>query len=256
MLKVGNVQETANVSVQENVQNCQQVVEKQQLSKGFLFLNRKLNPEYEGSLKTVPLRSCLLLNKGAVSKEWIIKTIPKWRVDLLQTDYSRETGEILGQSVYTTDDLTSANNRKIKAVNAFCERFKAAYKAHKVSMFFYTLTIANQAKTTIRDAMKAYTKRLKRRGIKLHGYIWVLEISDGLHVHYHALVVTDRIDCRGKELPEYLKLDDLWGANTQVQFVRKNIQYYLSKYFVKNKNRILHKRQYGVKIADKKRPLK
>lgn len=219
----------------------------------FYFLKRHVNKEYESGVKRVPLRSCLLHNNGAVfSHEWHVKTKPKWVTDLLQTDYDRNTGELLAQSVYRTDDLTSGNNRKIKAVNRFCEHFKDQYRKRKVSLFFYTFTLANQASTSIRDCFKAFKKRLKRRGINLRGYIWILEISDNLHVHYHALVATDRINFKGQSLPEFLKMDDVWGARCQVEAVRYSVRGYLSKYFVKNKSRILGKRQYGIMGVPKK----
>lgn len=220
----------------------------QTVSKGFWYLNRLPNPEYESGLKVVPLRSCLLHHNGAANSVWLVKTRPKWFTDLLQTNFDRNTGEILAQSVYRTDCLTAGNNRKIKAVNRFCERFRELYKRRQVSLFFYTFTIANQAKLTIRDCFKAFQKRLKRRSIKLHGYVWILEISDNLHVHYHALVATDRINCKGNKLPDYLKLNDVWGANCQVQFIRKSVRYYLANYFTKNKNRIVGKRQFGLKL--------
>jgi hypothetical protein len=255
MVKIDKLEIPANSNFREStVQDIIKpnlIIDNQLLRKGFLFLSRSANSEYEDGIRRVPLRSCLLHNNGAVF-EWFIKTKPKWLTNLLQTDFDANTGEILSQSVYSTDDLTAGNNRKIKAVNKFCERFKPLYSERKVSMLFYTLTLANQAKTNIRDCLKAFRKRLIRKGIKIHGYVWVLEISDTLHVHYHAMVVIDRINIKGQQMPEFLKLDDLWGANTQVQFVQKNIQAYLAKYFVKNKNRIIGKRQYGVMVADKK----
>ena len=126
--------------------------------------------------------------------------------------------------------------------------FSEAYKMRKVSLLFYTFTVANQAKITIRECMDAFHKRLKRRNIKLHGYVWILEVSDNLHVHYHALIAIDRINCRGKKLPEYLKLNNVWGAICQVEFIKKSVRYYLATYFTKNKNRISGKRQYGLKL--------
>lgn len=227
-------------------QNTLLHTDNQSVSKGFFFLSRSINPEYDKGLKSVPLRSCLLHHNGAVFREWIVKTKAKWQTDLLQTDFDRNTGEILGQSVYRTDDLTSGNNRKIKAVNRFCDHFKEPYRKRQVSLFFITLTAANQSKLTVRDCFKAFKKRLKRRGIKLHGYVWILEISDNLHVHYHALVATDRINFKGQSLPDFLKLNDLWGARCQIECVRKSVRYYLATYFTKNKSRILGKRQYGI----------
>lgn len=255
MGKLRTVPETANVHPVRTDESQGEFTtlspDSQQFSKAFLFLKRHPNPEYESGLKPVPLRSCLLHHNGAVSDTWLIKTQPKWFTDLLRNDIDRNTGEITAQSVYRTDCLTQGNNRKIKAVNRFCEAFKALYAARKVSMWFYTFTAANQARVNIRDCFKAFKKRLKRRGIALRGYVWILEISDNLHVHYHALVVTDRINCKGGSLPDFMKLDDVWGARCQVQFVSKGkgVRYYLAHYFTKNKNRIVGRRQYGVSIS-------
>lgn len=227
----------------------------QSLKSYFTFLSRKINPDYESGLKEVPLRSCLLHNKSAgkvgesqQNFSWIIKTQPKWYTDLQKTDFDVNTGEILGYSVYRTDCLTSGNNRKIKAVNRFVNHFKPLYKSRGVSLLFYTLTIANQAKVSVSDCLSAFKKRLKRRRINLQGYLWVLEVSENLHIHYHVLIAIDRINARGSKLPNYLKLDDIWGARCQVEFVKKSVRGYLSKYFVKAKNRVIGKRQFGVKI--------
>lgn len=258
MYKVTTAIDIANTSVLEE-NPTKEVSDKdtplptdiQTVSKGFWFLSRFPNPEYDSGLKVVPLRSCLLHNNDDRNSAWILKTKPKWFTNLLQTDFERNTGEILGQSVYRTDDLTSGNNRKIKAVNRFVEHFKEPYRKRKVSMFFMTFTLANQANVSIRQCMDAFQKRIKRAGNKLHGYIWVLEVSDNLHVHYHALVATDRINCKGGSLPDYFKMQDVWGARTQVEFIRKNVRYYLANYFTKNKNRIVGKRQYGMKLPKK-----
>lgn len=247
-MKVATAKVSANTCIEIQCKDNPLKTDNQTVSKGFWFLNRLPNPEYDTGLKPVPLRACLLHHNGAANSQWIVKTKPKWYTDLLQTNFDRNTGEILAQSVYRTDCLTQGNNRKIKAVNRFCEHFKQPYAKRQVSLFFYTFTIANQAKLTIRDCFKAFQKRLKRRNINLHGYVWILEISDNLHVHYHALVATDRINCKGGKLPDYLKLNDLWGAACDVQFIRKSVRYYLATYFTKNKNRIVGKRQFGLKL--------
>jgi hypothetical protein len=219
----------------------------QDIVKSFWHLRTYRNPDFEDGLKIVPLRSCLLHN-NVDAKNWVIKTLPKWNVDLLESHLDRDTGEIVSQGVYTTNDLKSGNYRKIRAVNRFCDAYQELYKRRKVSIFFYTLTIANQAKTNIRTLFDSFKARLKRNGIKLNGYVWVLEISEDLHVHYHALVCVDRINLKGKSIPEFLKINDLWGARTQIEFARKHVRSYLSKYFVKKSSRILGKRTYGISI--------
>jgi hypothetical protein len=247
----------------------------QNIKSAFTFLKRTRNPLYEEGLQLVPLRSCLLLNKSPVLNgksdslkayasaaaaaaaagpdlpspvAWLVKTRPKWYTDLLRSRFEPNTGEITAQSVYRTDCLTQGNNRKIKAVNAFTKHFNPLYQRKKVTLLFYTFTVANQANVNISDCVKHFKKRLHRRGIKLHGFVWVLEVSDSLHVHYHALFAIDRINFKGSRLPAYLKLDKIWGARCQVEAVRSSVRSYLSKYFVKAKNRIVGKRQFGKSI--------
>ena len=62
------------------------------------------------------------------------------------------------------------------------------------------------------------------------------------------MVAIDRINCKGKTLPGFLKLDDAWGARCEVTFIKKSVRYYLATYFTKNKSRIVGKRQYGLKM--------
>lgn len=221
-----------------------QVAGIQKVVKSFRHLRTYRNPEYESGLQIVPLRSCLLHN-NVNRNSWVIKTKPKWNTDLLESHLDKETGEIIPAGVYSTNDLKSGNNRKIKALNRFCDVFQPLYKRGKVSILFYTFTLANQSETDIRGVLNTFKQRLKREGINMRGYVWVLEISDKLHVHYHALVCTDRINVRGSNMPQYLKLDKVWGCRTQVQFAQKHIRNYLSKYFTKNASKIIDKRSYG-----------
>lgn len=235
----------ANVIQREVISKT--ISQKNVISKAFWYLRRFKNPDYESGLKDVPLRSSLLHN-NVNTNSWQIKTKPKWFTDLLQSELDTESGEILGQSIYTTNDLVSGNNRKIKALNKFCDVFQPMYKLRKCSIFFYTFTLANQSRTDIRGALNTFKTRLKRKGINLRGYVWVLEISDKLHVHYHALICTDRINIKGKLMPDYLKMNDVWGCRTQVAFAESHVRNYLAKYFTKNSSRILGKRSYGLCI--------
>lgn len=224
------------------------ITENDNITKAFWFLRNYRNTDYENGLTSAPLRSCLLHNNSHTFS-WIIKSKPKWFTDLLQTTLDKNTGEIIDTSVYQTNDLTSGNYRKIKAVNKFCDVYEPLYRKHEISVMFYTLTLANETDATIPKLMNAFKMRLKRNGIKLRGYVWVLEISDKLHIHYHLLVATDRIKIKGKKMPEFLKINDLWKCRTQVKFAQKHVRGYLAKYFVKCSSRILHKRSYGLTIS-------
>jgi hypothetical protein len=228
----------------------------QTITKAFWHLRTYRNCDYELGLKIVPLRSCLLHNnvnrilpQNQLLNHWVIKTKPKWKTDLLESHLDKESGELTDAGIYSTDDLTSGNYRKIKALNRFCDIFQPLYKKNKCSIFFLTLTLANQSTTDIRGFLNSYKTRLKRNGIKLMGSIWVLEISQNLHVHYHLLIATNRISIKGKSIPNFLKGNDLWGCRTQIEFAKKHIRNYLSKYFTKNQFRILQKRTYGVSIS-------
>ena len=218
----------------------------------FEFKGRSPNPEYLDGLKYVPFRSCLLHNnddKNAAPKLWQVRTKPKYFTHLTKTPYSTITGEIGDESDYTTNDLKAGNNRKIKAVNRFTDMFKDSYRRRKVSVLFYTFTIANEVSIDIRRTMDVLKKRMARNGHNFLGYLWVLEISDTLHIHYHAIVVTSRMNFRGMALPDFLKMDSVWGARTEVEFVKKGLKYYLAKYFYKNQVRITGKRLFSQSIT-------
>lgn len=213
--------------------------------KNYTFLGRKLNDQYADSVKILPLRTCLLHNK---SDKILVETEPKWITDLLlhKVDIN---GEILGTEVYQTNTFKSAIGRKIKALDRFVNHFRPLYRARKVSMLFYTLTIANQSGSDIKDICNILKKRCKRNGLRFRGYFWISEISENLHWHYHLCLVTDRFNVKGEAFPDYLKVDDIWEAGTQVEFVKKDIKHYMAKYMSKHNYRILSRRSYGKSIV-------
>jgi len=224
------------------------------LTKAYSHLRTYPNEQYSAGLKTVPLCSCLLYNNVNTKNpqnEWVIKTQPKWNIDLLETTLDHSTGELIQTGIYTTNDLKSGNNRKIKALNRFCDKFQPLYDKRKITIWFITLTLANQSKTDIRGLLNSYKTRLQRNGINIAGSIWILEISPDLHIHYHLLLSTNRINIKGTVIPEYLKPNDLWGCRTQIDFAQKHIRGYLGKYFVKNNSRIIGKRTYGIVLKEK-----
>jgi hypothetical protein len=250
-MKLVTILNSTKPIVQVSVNDTLQLADNQLVNKNYQYLRRKPNPEYLNGLINCPLRTCLIHNNSD-RNFWQIKTKAKWETDLLETSYNRENGEVLGQAVYTTDDLKSGNNRKIKAVDRFTDFFNPLYKFHKVSLLFFTLTIANQSRITIAQTIDILKKRCKRNNVNLKGYLWIIEVSpEGLHVHYHLVLATDRVNLKGGIIPDYFKLDNVWGARTQVGFVKKNVKYYLSKYFKKNNYRILGKRSYGISIPKK-----
>jgi hypothetical protein len=225
-------------------------IECQSVANHFSHLRTYRNTNYENGLLKLPLRTCL---KGNNAPVFLVKTEPKWYTDLLHTKVDSDTGEIIGTDVYSTCDLKKSNRRKIKAVDKFCDHFQPLYRKKKVSLMFATLTIANESETNIRDLINNFKKRLKRKKINLYGYLWISEVSPDLHWHYHLIFSIDRLNIKGGFLPDYLKLDNLWGSRCQMEFVKKDVRFYLSQYFKKNNYRIEGKRSYGMTISKKQK---
>jgi hypothetical protein len=92
---------------------------------------------------------------------------------------------------------------------------------------------------------KIVIQYFKRLGIEVRGHIWTAEVSNQLHWHYHMCVSTDRVKLEGGKFPELLKFDNIWGQYTDIDFVKKNIKHYMSKYFAKCDYRVIGSRSYG-----------
>lgn len=239
------------VSTGTKVQDQAQGSDNQSVKKTYTFLKRCRNEAFEDGLTVLPLRSCLIHHKSAVfrSSQLYVKTAPKWYTDLFCEGYDVQTGELVHQEVYRTDDFKQSNGRKIKCLDRFCNHFQPLYARKQVSILFYTLTIANQAKMDIKGIVDVFKKRFKRRDVKVYGYIWTAEVSEGLHFHYHIAVAVDRLNLRGSKLPAWMILENAWGARTQVEFVKRNIRHYMAKYFAKHQYRIVGIRSYGSSIS-------
>ncbi|NDF99355.1 MAG: hypothetical protein EB101_10640 [Chitinophagia bacterium] len=87
--------------------------------------------------------------------------------------------------------------------------------------------------------------RFKRREVTFYGYVWTAEVSEKLMFHYHICVAVNRLELKGKKLPDWLKLDDVWGRRTGVEFVKRNVRHYMAKYFAKHNARVVGMRSYG-----------
>ncbi len=132
------------------------------------------------------------------------------------------------------DDFKSAKNRKIKTVRKFCDYYEPLYRRRKISLLFHTFTRMDFSKQDMRTMVKCAKARYKAINRPIRGYLWALELADnegmetGYHIHYHLVIAIDRL--RVTELPEELKFQDIWGQRTQVEFIKKSIRAYLSKY--------------------------
>lgn len=211
-----------------------------------------LNPNYRGGIiEKDSLRSCLIHNKSDAKIE--IETSPKWYTTLNCSDLQidEETGEVihLTNELYQTDSHKASNYRKTQKMRTFCDYFEPLYRERKVSMLFYTLTRADEALTDIKGITNTLKHRASRQGTQL-SYFWTKEVSFEKdktgHIHYHLAVAIPRIRVKGGKLPEWLKLDNVWGRRTQVAFVKKSIRGYMMKYFSKHSARTIGSRMYGI----------
>jgi hypothetical protein len=97
------------------------------------------------------------------------------------------------------------------------------------------------------DDLKEAYLAIKR---PIRGYLWALELEpnekmkSGYHIHYHLIVAIDRI--RVEKIPEKLKLQNVWGQFTQVEFIKKSVRGYLMKYLSTPGPRSLDHRMYGI----------
>jgi hypothetical protein len=163
----------------------------------------------------------------------------------MKNTHDINTGEIMASEIIETNDTKARLNRRFKALKAFTNHFDPLYRQKKVTALFMTFTIANENGVKLRTVIDQFKKRCKRNGYPCLGYFWVLEISENLHVHYHAVFYTDRQNITGKKMPEWWKLDELWGARTNVVIVRRSVTGYLSKYLSKGYEKIEGSRMYG-----------
>lgn len=216
--------------------------------KNYTHKRTTLNPEYLKNVicKPVPFESCLIHNKSDGKVR--IETSPKWYTKLNYNEIDTETGEVLNK-LYDTDSHKANNNRKIKRLNQFCDHYEPLYRSKKVSLLFYTLTAADKAKIGIIGLIDILKQRAKRQGIPL-SFFWTMEVGFSNdktgHIHYHLAVAIPRLNIKGKALPDWLKLDNVWGQRTEVEFVRKNVRGYMAKYFSKNSARVVGSRMYGM----------
>jgi hypothetical protein len=164
-----------------------------------------------------------------------------------QFNVNTSTGEI-EEIIKETDSLIRQRGKIINTLKAFDRIYKPLYYRKKVSCFFGTLTDVPAAKITIRMFMANLKKALKRSGINFLSYVWVNEVkykpdAKGkelpIHIHYHFVLATERIEVTGEGLPTCLSasyLTDMYGRRASVKFIKggEACLRYCSKYISKN----------------------
>ena len=164
-----------------------------------------------------------------------------------QFNINTSTGEIEA-IIKESDTLIKQRGKIINTLKAFDRIYKPLYYRKKVSCFFGTLTDLPAAKITIRMFIGNLKKALKRSGINLLSYVWVNEVkykpnAKGkelpIHVHYHFVLATERIEVTGGNLPICLSasyLTEMYGRFAAVTFIKGGdaCLRYCSKYISKN----------------------
>ena len=164
-----------------------------------------------------------------------------------QFNINTNTGEIEA-IIKESDTLIKQRGKIINTLKAFDRIYKPLYYRKKVSCFFGTLTDLPAAKITIRMFMANLKKALKRSGINLLSYTWINEVkykpnAKGkelpIHVHYHFVLATERIEVTGEGLPICLSssyLTEMYGRRASVTFIKGGdaCLRYCSKYISKN----------------------
>ena len=204
--------------------------------------------------KRVHFESCLINHKSEKTKTpknqrvqreiLIVERETKYLTTLDRVVIDVNTGEI-NKFNYSTDSFKQSNHRKIRALDRFCGFYQPLYRKHKVSLFFVTLTAYDKAQCDIKQFLDAVKFRLKYNNRNVLGYIWTLEVSENNHAHYHMCFATERVNIVGGCIPDVFKFESLWGARTEIEFVKKNVRHYLSKYFAKHNYRLFEHRSYG-----------
>lgn len=224
------------------------------ITKRYSYKCRVKNPDFEKGIKFLPVgeafESCLIHAKS--SKNPVVegyglrvKTAPKWKTYLVQENIDFQTGELISDGLYETNDIKQSNGKKIKKLDSFCAFYQPLYKSKNVTLWFLTFTRANQSRLQWKVMVQIVNDYFKRSGIPVRGYLWTAEVSESLHFHYHLCIATNRADMRGKHLPELLKFQDLWGQRTEVDFVKKNVRHYMAKYFAKCNARVMNTKSFG-----------
>lgn len=204
---------------------------------GFSFIKRTKNENYSQAI-VQPLRPCLLHHNSEIYSSVRIALQPKYFTTLKRFEVDTDTGEI-SASYYLTDDFKGKKGRIFKKIGAFADLWQPEYTKKKVSIFFLTFTMANGANMRFSDMIDNVKYRYKSIGFKLKAYFWVSEVSENNQWHYHLCVVTDRMNIRGKKMPDELKFEGLWGKITGITFVEKSIKSYLSSYINKSQATVI-----------------
>jgi hypothetical protein len=158
-----------------------------------------------------------------------------------------------GEEFFILDIFQQANRAK-KAINKFCQTFKDYVSKGCVYMKTLTVHKFEDQEKALKDYSRfwnSYSQRIKRKGYKILGVLFVVELQKRGVIHFHTVFVTDK-PIYFYSVPGWLKADVTsgrykrlwsWGC-TNIVRIEKSLKRYLAKYFCNSKKITKHSFTY------------
>lgn len=124
----------------------------------------------------------------------VINTERKPRYE--KTFYNRITGE-----KFDTNDVKISRYKRNKMLDEFYDRYNTSkYSWIEIGFDFKTTT-------RIGDIILKVKRNLNKINLKPLAYVWLIDKGETYgNMHFHLIVVIDRIEIKGQKLPQELKL--------------------------------------------------
>jgi len=92
-------------------------------------------------------------------------------------------------------DLDIKKNKRNRLIDSFCRRYYDLYLDETISIL--TFVVDPDKYITISKFVNTISRKLKRKGIKIYGYIWARDIGDiRFEKHYHIIISISRIESK------------------------------------------------------------
>lgn len=225
----------------------------QQKYSHFIFRSSVKNPHFEDNLTCVSRLSRLYTPNVNKSQLFIVNPLP--RREYYYTAYNDETMEI--ESIKSDSNKKRAFNLNRRLLQ-WAEIVNIGWKQKKFSVVFLTLTGA-EINSDMRTFLNHYRIKMRRKGIEIISYAWVLEFgTKGNNPHYHCAVVVNRTKNLNKFCPcnncimhntEENKKSPclgLWNSFVKTEFVKHDVSRYMSKYLQKGDLIVCNRRRFGI----------
>lgn len=110
----------------------------------------------------------------------------------IQARYLKRFANIFSGELIEVTDLHCKKVKRDVALNLFIEKYGSVYKSKDMTIL--SLVVNSSKYDTIATFNASFNKKLKRKGIKRLGYVWVRDIGEiKFEKHFHVLIATSRI---------------------------------------------------------------